>query len=264
MLLTQPKPARADGFLKLEIAGQTFYLSVKEAVSADNKAAFTELLEALPPSAKLYKGSMSQTWTEITPTQAAQENRLSFTSRTFSDTKDSPFAREIDTLAAYFMLGGDENGAFHPQDTITRAEFAAMVAVALDLPAGKSAKFSDVSPDAWYADAVSAMADLGFLSGNGNGTFSPDSTMTYQEMVTSLSKVAAWTSMDGYDLDQEDLSMEEFVDFYDFADWARVPARNLAVLEALIEDISPAGPVTREAAAATLCRLMESIHLIWD
>jgi len=108
------------------------------------------------------------------------------------------------------------------------------------------------------------MADMGFLSGNGDGTFSPDSTITYQEMVTALSKVAAWTSMDGYDLDQEDLKVEELVDFYGYDDWARVPARNLAVLDALIINIGPTEPVTREAAAATLCRLMESIHLIWD
>jgi len=264
LLLTQPKPSRAQDYLKLEIADQTFYISAANALNADNKAAFTELLEALPPSATLYRGSSGQTWTEVSPARLAQEEKLDFHPRTFSDTADCQFAREIDTLAVYGLLGGYEDGSFHPQETVTRAQFAAMAASALDLPAGKSAKFRDVSPDAWYAGAVSAMADMGFLSGNGDGTFSPDSTITYQEMVTALSKVAAWTSMDGYDLDQEDLKVEELLDFYGYDDWARVPARNLAVLDALIINIGPTEPVTREAAAATLCRLMESIHLIWD
>ena len=263
LLLTQPKPSRAEGYLKLELSKHTFYLSLEQAEQADNKAAFTELLEALPPSSKLYKGSKSQTWTEVTPAQAAKDSGLNFVPRTFSDTASCQFSREIDTLATYLMLGGYEDGSFHPQDTITRAQFCSLVASALNLPAGKSAKFSDVAGDAWYAGAVSAMADMGFISGNGDGSFAPNSTITYQEMIAVLSRVAAWTSMDGYDLDQQELLPEQLVDFYGYADWARIPARNLAVLGALIENISPTENVTREVAAATLCRLMESVHLIW-
>ena len=82
-------------------------------------------------------------------------------------------------------------------------------------------------------------------------------------MVTCLSKVAAWTSMDGYDLDQQALLLEQMLDFYDYAEYAQIPARNLAVLGALVENVSPTEDVTRELAAAPLCRLMESIHLIW-
>ena len=119
LLLTSPKPARAKDFLKLELAGQTFYIDVREAVKAENKAAFVELLEALPPSAKLYEGSGVQSWTQLTPAQLAQQRGLSFTSRTFSDTADCQYAREIDTLAAYHILNGYEDGKFHPDDTWT-------------------------------------------------------------------------------------------------------------------------------------------------
>ena len=256
LLLTSPKPARAKDFLKLELAGQTFYIDVKEAVKAENKAAFVELLEALPPSAKLYEGSGVQSWTQLTPAQLAQQRGLSFTSRSFSDTVDCTYAREIDTLAAYHILNGYEDGNFHPDDTLTRAQFVTLVASALDLPAGKGGQFSDAP--------VSAMTDMGFLSGRGDGTFGPNDTITYQEMVTVLSNVAAWTSMDGYDLNKSDLLPEELVEYYDWAEWARVPARNLDALEALTGELAPTDLVTRELAAATLCRLMESTHLIWN
>ena len=264
LLLTSPKPARAQDHLKLEIAGQTFYIAVKEAVKAENKAAFVELLEALPPSAKLYKGSATQTWTEIAPARLAQENSLAFTSRSFPDTADCTYAREIDTLAAYHILNGYEDGSFHPDDTLTRAQFATLVVSALDLPAGKSGKFSDVSEGQWYAGPISAMTDMGFISGYGDGHFGPNDTITYQEMITVLSNVAAWTSMDGYDLNNSDLLPEELVEYYDYAEWARVPARNLDALEALTGELAPTDLVTREIAAATLCRLMESTHLIWN
>ena len=264
LLLTSPKPARAKDFLKLELAGQTFYIDVKEAVKAENKAAFVELLEALPPSAKLYEGSGVQSWTQLPPAQLAQQRGLPFTSRSFPDTVDCTYAREIDTLAAYHILNGYEDGRFHPDDTLTRAQFVTLVASALDLPAGKGGQFSDVQEGQWFAAPVSAMTDMGFLSGRGDGTFGPNDTITYQEMVTVLSNVAAWTSMDGYDLNKSDLLPEELVEYYDWAEWARVPARNLDALEALTGELAPTDLVTRELAAATLCRLMESTHLIWN
>ena len=66
LLLSQDKPRRAEGYVKLELAGQTFYLDPEKA-AGDTAAAFTELLEALPPSAALYQGSGTQVWTEVTP-----------------------------------------------------------------------------------------------------------------------------------------------------------------------------------------------------
>ncbi len=263
MLLTSAKPARAAGCLKLEIADQTFYINAAEAVKQDNKAAFTELLEALPPSAMLYEGSGTLTWTEITPAQLARKQGLSFTARTFSDVAGSSYAREINTLAAYLILDSSA-GSFQPASDITRGQFAAMTASALDLPAGKSAKFSDVPAGHPYADDINAMTDLGFLSGRGDGTFGPEDTITVQEAVTVLSSVAAWTSMDGFNLDRTDLMLEELPDFYHWAEWARVPARNLTILEALPDGLTPTANLTREQGAAMLCRLMESIHLIWD
>ena len=263
MLLSQPQPKRAGGRLKLEIANQTFYIAARDAVSADNKAAFTELLEALPPSAKLYEGSGASTWTETDPASLAKKNKLDFTARTFSDVSDSPYAREINTLATYLILD-NSTGDFRPSDVITRAQFAAMAASALDLPEGKSGKFSDVSPDSPYADSINAMTDLGFLSGRGDGIFDPDSAITVQEAVTSLSRMAAWSSIDGFALNQTSLPVGELLDYLDWAEWAKVPARVLTSLEALPEGLTPAADLTREQAAAMLCRLMESIHLIWN
>lgn len=44
-----------------------------------------------------------------------------------------------------------------------------------------NAKFTDVSPDAWYYDAVMAMAEAGVVNGYGDGTFKPDKTITLGE-----------------------------------------------------------------------------------
>ena len=253
------------GSLKLELAGFTFYIDQEDAVSDTYKAAFTELLEALPPAAVLSKGSGSSAWQETEPAALARTLGLDYTPRSFSDISASPFREEIDTLAAYQLLGGYEDGGFHPQNTVTRAEFCAMIATALNLSAGDSAPaFSDVSPDAWYAGSVAAMAAKGFVAGCGDGTFQPDATITYQEMVTILSSVAAWCSMEGYSLSQTSVTAEEWMNYYQFAQWAITPARNLDKLGALVGDLAPTDLGTREVAAGMLCSLLEGIHLLWD
>ena len=265
LLLSTPQPRRAADHLKLEVAGQTFYLDCADADDETYRDAFAELLESLPPSAVLYEGSGSSTWTEAEPADLAAELGLDYTGRTFPDIEDSPFREEIETLAAYQLLGGYEDGGFHPQNTVTRAEFCTMIATALNLsPSGSAPTFTDVPSDAWYADSVSAMAGRGFVAGCGDGTFQPNATITYQEMVTILSSVAAWCSMEGYALSQTELSAPEWAEYYEYAAWAQAPARNLNELGALVGDLAPTDLGTREVAAGMLCSLMEGIHLIWD
>lgn len=266
LLLAQPVPTSASGFYKLELAGQTFYFSRKTIANADNKAAVTELLEALPPSAILSKGYSGSTWTPISPAELAADLKLDYTARTFSDISGTPFEKEIETLTASELLSGYGDGTFRPDTSITRAEFCSMVSTALNLPSsGKSLPFSDTDDSAWYSNAVSAMAAQGFISGYGDGTFHPNGTITYEEMVTILSSVAAWSSMDGYAMSQESaVPVGDWLGYRDFSSWAQVPAWTLDHLNALVGDLSPADSCTRETAAGSLCALMEGIHLLWD
>ena len=106
------------------------------------------------------------------------------------------------------------------------------------------------------------MAAKGFMAGDGTA-FRPEDTITYEEMVTVLSSVAAWASLDGYELAQKDLSIGDQAEYYQFSPWAQTSARNLDALGALAGDQQPQDPGTRETAAALLCALMEATHLIW-
>ena len=262
LLLRGTAPALAEGSCRLELAGSTFYLDLDRALREENRTAFTELLESLPPKALLSVGSGRSTWTETTPAALAEELGLDFHSRMFSDAEDSPYAEAINTLAVYGLLGGYEDGGFHPGDTVTRAQFAVMLASALGLRTPEQSYFSDVPADAWYAGGVNAMAAKGFMAGDGTA-FRPEDTITYEEMVTVLSSVAAWASLDGYELAQKDLSIGDQAEYYQFSPWAQTSARNLDALGALAGDQQPQDPGTRETAAALLCALMEATHLIW-
>lgn len=55
---------------------------------------------------------------------------------------------------------------------------------ALPASASSGSKFTDVPDNAWYAEAVNAMADGGILNGKGNGIFDPDAPVTLAELAT--------------------------------------------------------------------------------
>ena len=64
----------------------------------------------------------------------------------------------------------------------------ALVIPSLSMPASAAnpQRFTDVAPDAWYAEAVNAMADAGIINGYGDGSFKPNNPMTAGELATVL------------------------------------------------------------------------------
>ena len=262
-LLSCPAPDRAEGHLLLELAGEGFYLDLDQAMGGENRTAFTELLEALPPSALLYRGYGADRWELTGGQELAQTLGLDFRSRRYPGSEGSAYQRELDTLAAYQLLPnlGEQ---FQPQQVMTRAEFATLLCVALNLYAGQEGQFADVPTGSYYAQPINAVASMGFLSGSNRDTFAPGDPITCQQAAACLSAVAAWASMEGYELAQEELSVGQWLDYSGYAPWAQVPARNMDQLGVLPEGLSPDDSLSREAACAMVCRLMEGLGLLWD
>ena len=61
----------------------------------------------------------------------------------------------------------------------------------------KAAQFSDVTQEAWYANAVNYVQSMGYFQGTGKETFSPDDTMTRGMFVTVLGRMAGISAIDG-------------------------------------------------------------------
>ena len=107
------------------------------------------------------------------------------------------------------------------------------------------------------------MTGKGFIAGYEDDTFHPNETITYQEMVTILSSVAAWMTMDGYALSQKDLSIHEFAALLDLPDWVQIPVRNLTELGFALDLTQPGAPADRAQAADLLYQLMDVTNLFW-
>ena len=81
---------------------------------------------------------------------------------------------------------GVSDGA-NPNGTINRAQMVTMLWRAVGQPAaGSAANFTDVSADAYYAQAVSWAVENGITTGVGGGRFDPNSTCTRGQIATFL------------------------------------------------------------------------------
>ncbi len=98
----------------------------------------------------------------------------------------------IDLWSGYGVVQGD-GGYFRPDDAISRAEVAQITQNVIGYVTKAENSFSDVDPNAWYADAVLRLVAAAVLKGNGDGTMSPDAYMTREEAMTMMSRAYGLT-----------------------------------------------------------------------
>ena len=165
---------------------------------------------------------------------------------TLTDSEDiSPQYREAaEVLTGMGIINGYEDDSFKPQQSITRAEVAAMIyRVATgdvedekaDINAGAKI-FTDVDPDDWYAGYVNYCADAGYIKGFEDNTFRADENVTgYQVLAMILRAV-------GYDKNNE----------YTGVNWTlnvASTAMDLKLLKNVDSSVSLTAEATRELVA---------------
>lgn len=96
-----------------------------------------------------------------------------------------------------YVLGRESEGGERyvaPLEQITRAEVATMLYRVLDESVRTTwgttdNSFTDVPADAWYAETVSTLANLGVIKGNDDGSFAPDRLITRAEIATIMARL---------------------------------------------------------------------------
>ena len=97
----------------------------------------------------------------------------------------------IEALAEQGIVSGVSETSFEPERQVTREEFAVLLQKAFGYEIqGTRISFDDVAEDAWYADAVYALAENGIASGTGPHLFGVGGTITRQDMAAMLWRCA--------------------------------------------------------------------------
>ena len=110
----------------------------------------------------------------------------------FSDVPSgTPVADAVAKLVGYGVINGYEDGTFKPDNTITRAEFAAIITRFKGVEASSNATtgFADLDNDesrAWARPYVKAAADAGIINGFEDGTFRAGEPVTYEQAVKMI------------------------------------------------------------------------------
>ena len=121
----------------------------------------------------------------------------------YPDTVDHQHESAINMLSALGIVEGFEDGTFHPDELVTRAQMAAMVLRAknnFNAKNNKTQVFNDVPADNWAAGWIATAASQGIVNGTGNNNFDPDLNVTYEQtvkMLVSMLNYGDWAEMSG-------------------------------------------------------------------
>lgn len=105
----------------------------------------------------------------------------------------------VSILSNLSILTGFEDGTFRPDETVTRAQMAAIICRTLGYESqAESSKgetvFTDVAADHWASGYINVAQAQQIINGYGNGLFGPEDKVTYEQAVKMI------VSALGYDL----------------------------------------------------------------
>ena len=164
---------------------------------------------------------------------------------------DAWYADAVAYVSAQGLMTGTGSGAFSPDTTMSRAMLVTVLYRLSGSPAvSQAGSFTDVAEDAWYADAVAWASEQGVVNGTSATTFSPDDSVTREQMAALLYRYAGAPETAG------DLSA--YTDAGSISAYA-VDAMGWCVQNGILNGtgggkLSPAASATRAEVAAVLQR----------
>ncbi len=102
------------------------------------------------------------------------------------------FAEAVQVLSDQGIVRGGDDGAFRPDDSITRAEFAVLVSRCLGLSPGISHPFTDFPPGVWFEPAVGAVFEAGLSEGVSANEFYPYGRVSRQQAVAFVMRALVY------------------------------------------------------------------------
>lgn len=189
--------------------------------------------------------------------------------KTFSDVPQSHWAYSvIDEASDDGIMNGKAAGVFAPNATLTRAEYATMLynlapeSDVMKLVHGSTADngLYDVDGNAWYADTVSWAVARGVFKNN-DGSFSPNRTITREEMAVATYEFLHKYCDGKFVLDSIYKGFTDDAAFSSSADRDKVYilVNNGIIAEKSDGSFDPQGSLTRAEAAAMAVRVADIV-----
>lgn len=165
----------------------------------------------------------------------------------------------INSVADKGIINGYKDKTFKPNNSITRAEFMAMLynsSLADTTVGSEDIKFADVSGDEWYCDYINWGASNNLIVGYEDNTFRGNNIISREEMAVVISKFIALT-----DIELEKSEPVVFNDSEDIAPWAKEYVDNISAYSIVKGDTNncymPKKDLSRAETAVIISELIK-------
>lgn len=177
-------------------------------------------------------------------------------SSSFKDVKGHWAEKDIENLHSLGLIEGTPLGYYHPNKTLTRAEFVTIIGKMF--PEGESDKvFSDVKKGDWFYEEVHSAVALGIIEGYPDGTFKPRASISRQEMAFIIDQVL---QLNG---DYSNTAKNNFRDSNKVSAYAKVAVNRMIAYNLIYGKtelyFKPLDSSKRSEAAALINRMVELI-----
>lgn len=201
--------------------GGDFYRSMKEAkddgrfyeLNLVDYEVFNEYLASLGQVDAITEGRITDL--KGAPMPGTDTDTGTDTNATFTDTAGHWAAEDIATAVSLGLVTGYSDGTFKPNQTITRAEFAAIIGRGIQLDTEVPAlTFEDTdSIPSWASASIAILANAGVITGYEDNTFRPSAPVTRQEMAVIVARAL--------DLPIDQTAVPTFTDSDSIQAWAK-------------------------------------------
>ena len=186
--------------------------------------------------------------------------------KTFADIVGHKDKTAIEELASRGIINGKTENSFEPNSTMTRAEFATIIARGLGLSQKSNALFKDVTANDWFYNYVGIAYSYGIIKGVSENEFNPNATITREEAAVMVTRAA---KLCGTDTEMDPLAVRDvlaqFFDYVKASDWSQSSLAfcyNEKILDDSVMDIKPKEAVTRAEIASMLFSMLSLVKLL--
>ena len=198
----------------------------------------------------LYRGIVEDIYSTYSSTSVS-------TALPFTDVPETrwsyPYIKQMYDAGA---VSGASATTFDPTGDVTRAQFVTMLGrlSGADVSSYPATPFRDVPENAWYTPFVNWALANGIISGTSAATFSPDASITRQDMAVMI-----YSYTQRYELHLQEQPVTPFTDAGSVAAYAQTAVQTLhraGIISGMPDgSFQPYSTATREQACTMLCRL---------
>lgn len=181
----------------------------------------------------------------------------------YQDTYSHWASEVINELSAKWIISASNGSFYRPNENISRAEFAELVARGLGLKGEQNAasRFRDVRSGSVTSTYIGAAAEAGIITGNTDGTFKPDRPITREQMAIMMVRAL------NYGGQPTALNSSAASTLAKFKDNKKIQSKDSvakAVQEGIIQGMTsktfePQGNASRAQAAVMLKRVLDKL-----